>query len=133
MTEVQARKIFGMLCAGWPRAMRPEHAEPSCEVYCAGIRDMGIDDVLRGIAHLVKTSRFLPSVAEIREATELCRPKVAALPAAKSWAAAEREEFAVWAHEIVSALGQNIARPNSRRDLDEDWAHAVCEKHNPVG
>jgi hypothetical protein len=65
VTGSEARRIVALLAGGWPGRPLPESAE---EVYALALGDLDYEAAKAAVMRLIQTSRFLPTVAEIREA-----------------------------------------------------------------
>lgn len=63
MTKIEVAEIVTVLAAAYPHAAM---GEKTSEVYEAMLADLTRDAVKRACARLIATSRFLPTVAEIR-------------------------------------------------------------------
>lgn len=71
MTRAEAQKLVMLLFAAFPaqtRNVAPAEARASAEVYARGLEDLDRDLAARAVDALVKSARFLPTVAEIRAA-----------------------------------------------------------------
>lgn len=64
MRESEALYLVGLLRGAYPRQVIPDSTEP---VYVLGLLDLNRDEAMVAVTHLVRTSRWLPTIAEIRE------------------------------------------------------------------
>jgi hypothetical protein len=65
MTNTECFKLIGILFTSYPSArLETAHAES----YVSGIVDLPLDAATKAVDRLRRTSKFLPSVSEIREA-----------------------------------------------------------------
>lgn len=93
MTTDEVRDVVKYLLAGYPAQrskMKPDDAVRMYAFYCTGLADL--DDpkvVLAAIDRLAKTARFIPTVAEIREAVGVVHHGEQS-PASKAWGAVAR-------------------------------------------
>jgi len=65
MTPVEAAKLVVIIAAGWPR---PEMKTGTRDIYEQMLLDLDFEVAKRAVARLTATAKFLPSIAEIREA-----------------------------------------------------------------
>lgn len=64
MTKAEALRLMAMLRAAWPRQ---EIGEDTTEVYAGMLADLSYADAKTAVTTLVKTSKWFPTIAEIRE------------------------------------------------------------------
>lgn len=65
MTTAETKRLVAMLGATWPRQ---EIQQATLEVYAWALADLDFELAQAAVKRLVQTSRFFPTVAEIREA-----------------------------------------------------------------
>lgn len=65
MTKAEAYRVVAMIQGAWPRPPLPDGTG---EVYAMSLADLDFERTKAAVTRLVQTSRFLPTVAEIREA-----------------------------------------------------------------
>ncbi len=71
MTELEVRDVLKLIAAAYPtqrQRMSNDDVRAMAAVYTAGLLDLDRDRVRAAIDRLVKSSRFIPTIAEIREA-----------------------------------------------------------------
>ena len=71
MTPDQTKDTLRMLAAAYPaqrQRMTTDDVRAMVAVYIAGLADLDYDRVRAAVDRLVKSSRFIPTIAEIREA-----------------------------------------------------------------
>lgn len=71
MTNAEAKDIVDVLLAAYPSQVSRLSTDAlvnMARIYKAGLDDVGVNDAKRAVTKLVKTSRFIPTIAEIREA-----------------------------------------------------------------
>jgi hypothetical protein len=64
VTKDEARDLVGMLVATWPR---PPVEKATVHAYAFALADLDHEAVKAAVLSLMQTSRFLPTIAEIRE------------------------------------------------------------------
>lgn len=64
MTKAEALRLVAMLRAAWPRQ---EVGQDTAEVYAGMLGDLPFEEAKAAVTRLVQTSRFFPTIAEIRE------------------------------------------------------------------
>jgi hypothetical protein len=79
MNRADAIRIVAMLQGAYPRTALPDS---TAEVYALTLNDLAYEDVKQAVAKLIQTSKWLPTVAEIRsliveERASLPAPEVA--------------------------------------------------------
>ena len=79
MKESEATKLVALIQGAWPR---PPLSKASIGVYTLGLSDLDAAAGQAAVTHLIKTSRWLPTIAEIRslvveQSTALPDPEVA--------------------------------------------------------
>lgn len=65
MTTAEAKRLVVMLSASWPRQ---EIQQATLEVYALALADLDHGVAKAAVLQLMQTSRFFPTIAEIREA-----------------------------------------------------------------
>jgi hypothetical protein len=65
MTPEQAKALLGVLAAYWPKADLPRE---TLLLYRDHLLDFELEPAARAVSHLGATSRFFPTVAEVRQA-----------------------------------------------------------------
>lgn len=90
MTEAEAGELVAVLQAAFPRA---EVDEATLKVYSQALRDLDIDEARTAVWSVVRTSRFFPTVAEIRG--EYLRRFIDAPSPAEAWAQIERADKSI--------------------------------------
>lgn len=71
MTPEKMNELFNIVLAGWPtqrQKLSPTDVRYMAELYAAGLMDLDFAAAHAGVIRLVHTAKFLPTVAEIREA-----------------------------------------------------------------
>lgn len=94
MTGDEAGELLKLLCAAWPSAPFPE---PTAKLYAVNLMGMELEPAARAVRALIASSRFLPSIAELRAAYAAEAESVRArnrralpTPAERTWTAEER-------------------------------------------
>lgn len=80
MTRAEVLKLVALLQGAFPRA---QLAEGTVEAYAQGLADLEAEEARLAIVALVRTSRFLPTIAEIREA--VVEPELGLPLAEEAW------------------------------------------------
>lgn len=71
MTPEKMNELFNIVLSGWPtqrQKLSPTDIRHMTELYAAGLIDLDFAVAHAGVIRLVHTAKFLPTVAEIREA-----------------------------------------------------------------
>jgi hypothetical protein len=71
MTPEQTRDVFKMILAGWStqrQKMSEDDIRGMAAIYTAGLADLEYDVVKQAIQRVVRTEKWLPTIASIREA-----------------------------------------------------------------
>lgn len=71
MTELEVRGVLKLLAAAYPtqrQRMTNDDVRAMAAVYTAGLLDLDAERVAAAVNRLVKSSRWIPTIAEIREA-----------------------------------------------------------------
>ena len=87
MTEDQTRDLLRLLAAAYPaqrQRMTADDVRAMAAVYAAGLADLDVERVSAAVNRLVKTSRWIPTIAEIREAA-VDVAHGARLPGGEAW------------------------------------------------
>ena len=97
MTRAEAMRVFALLQGAYPRQELPASTE---SIYAAALGDLDVVAVERAVLFLIRTSRWLPTIAEIREHV------------AEEQVALPEPEFA-WAEvrDAIGRYGLDQARP----------------------
>jgi hypothetical protein len=105
MKKSEAFAVVAILAASFPRA---EIGEPTIEAYAVGLTDLGIEETTAAVRTLQQTSRFFPTIAEIRETVAELR--LGAPPPMHAW------------EQAYSRNGQRhpLVR-RARRIVGDDW------------
>jgi hypothetical protein len=68
VTDLQAKKLVAILLAAYPTARVGADGARIADVYGRMLEDLDVEATTRAIKRIIRTSRFLPTVAEIRAA-----------------------------------------------------------------
>lgn len=90
MTGAEIRRLLAFLVASYPRA---EVGDETIQAYEVMLRDLPYREAQRAVVEHVATSRFWPTIAEIR--TAVAEGSVAAPPVGVAWAEVRKQIAAV--------------------------------------
>lgn len=71
MTPQESRQVFRLIMAAWTtqrQKLSSEDIETMAAIYTAGLADIDVSLVKAAVQRLVRTSQWLPTIAEIRDA-----------------------------------------------------------------
>lgn len=122
MNRAEAIRIVAMLQGAYPHRQIPDS---TAEVYALTLGDMPYAEVKTAVTRLIQTSKFMPSIAEIREsvAEERCQ-----LPAPEvAWGEVQR---------AISRVGGYFRPVFECQEIDEavqvlGWTN-ICQSTNPA-
>lgn len=122
MNKHEMHEIFKLVIAGWPsqrQRIDDDDMAAMTSLYAAGLMDLDAGVVRKAIERVVRTAKFMPTVAEIREAAGVVvsGDQITGLTA--------------WG-EVVRAIGKHGAykRPGSALDVEQGRADFAIE--NPL-
>lgn len=122
MSRKGAIRVMALLCASFPRDLKDE----TVEIYVASLSDLPDEAMTQVVSQMILSSRWLPTIAEIREATvREIDPSALAPTPEQAWneilEASERlgrYQSPTWSHE---AIGHALAQSGGYG--------AVCSSH----
>lgn len=119
MTKAEAHKLWGLICAAWPRGV-PEHtAEDTGQIYIAMLSEVEIVAAMRAVHDLIRESKWLPAVSEIRDRVR-----------ANAFADWERRDLVGYARSLELAAPSDEIDPDAGR-LIENLARTLAGKVGP--
>lgn len=65
MTDGEARALVAALAAAWPRQ---PIGQPTLDIYATHLQDLDFGQATQVVSGIIRSSRFFPAIAEIREA-----------------------------------------------------------------
>jgi hypothetical protein len=122
VTSKEMESLFNLVLAGWAsqrQRLSDNDLREMAKLYAAGLMDLEFETTKAAVIRIVHTSKFLPTVAEIREAAGvvLYGDQITGLTA--------------WG-EVIRAIGRHGAykRPGTTAELEQGDADFVIE--NPI-
>lgn len=122
MTGAEVKRLVSMLVATWPR---PEVRPETVGVYCAALADLDAKAAHAAVMDLVRTSRFFPTVAEIRE--RVVRDRVPLPSPEEAWGIVRRAIGRVGAYAVPEFDCDEVAAA-----VDAIGWSELCLGENPV-
>lgn len=143
MTELEVRSVLKLLAAAYPtqrQRMTNDDVRAMAAIYTAGLLDLDLERATAAVNRLVKSSRWIPTIAEIRAAA-VDVGHGGRTPGGEAWGMARKlssyrfsddlEELDPLLRRTLQALGMIKWRELWRRDETiRQWA--VCTGDNEV-
>lgn len=70
MTRDETKKLFALMIMAYPPQLRIENTEHTITLWFKLLEDINYKDAERGMINIIKTSKYPPSIADVRNASE---------------------------------------------------------------
>lgn len=132
MTNKETRCLLALAMANWPLIQdKSFNVETTAALWCKILGHLPYADAEAGLAKVLLTARYFPTVAEVLEAANSVKPRPdGAPPAEEAWDEVCRNlnPYAIpeWSHEAIRVT---VRRLGGIRNLCESENHAADRAH----